>query len=239
MVTRTSPPRKSRVLARPVAAGFAVLAFASALFPRLAGAQSLQGSRVPAVQEKTLVFFTVKTGEQTAGGGDLFDTLAANHGALRDSRTVTRNGFDLDIYAVTPHKYGLAVGLELMDYDKTFHFSNPSGGQTPENLRLQTRSFLFTLKGYLRFGDFLPFVGIGTGTYYVSYNEKVSGLSFLDAATSIVAYRAGFRWLMVGRLGLLVEAGEISAPIHVTSNNTTSTLDLGGAFTNVGLSYVW
>jgi hypothetical protein len=196
-------------------------------------------SRQGSTQERTLVFLTAKTGEQQVGGGSLFGTLAANHGSLQDSRTVTRNGFELDIYAVTPKKYGLAIGLEVMDYDKTFTFSDSTGVQTPERLRLQARSFLYTLKGYLRYGDFLPFAGIGTGTYYVSYNEEVSGLSFLDSAVNVFAYRVGFRWLMIGRIGLLVEGGEISAPIKVNSNNTTSTLDLGGMFWNAGLSYVW
>jgi hypothetical protein len=190
-------------------------------------------------QEHTLIFLTVKQGEQQAGGGTLFDTIAANHGPLQTNRTVTRQGVELDIYAVTRHKFGLAVGLELMDYDKTFFFSDPNGVQTQEHVRLDARSFLYTLKGFLRFGDFLPFAGIGTGTYYVSYNEQVSGQSFLDAANNVFTYRAGFRWLLVGRIGLLVEAGEISAPLRVISNNTTSTLELGGSFWNAGLSYVW
>lgn len=190
-------------------------------------------------QEATLVFLTVKTGEQQAGGGTLFDTLAANHGPLQENRTVIRRGAELDIYAVTRRKYGLAVGLELMDYDKTFTFSNPAGGLPPEYLRLQARSFLYTLKGFLRFGDFLPFVGVGSGSYYVSYSEQASRLSFVDSATNVFSYRAGFRWLLVGRLGLLVEAGEISAPIRVFSNGKSSTLDLGGSFYNAGLSYVW
>jgi hypothetical protein len=190
-------------------------------------------------QERALVFLTVKQGAQQAGGGSLFDTIAANHGALQDDRTVTRRGIELDIYAVTQHKYGLAVGLEVMDYDKTFHFADPNGVLPAERIRIDARSFLYTLKGFLRYGDFLPFIGIGTGTYYVSYNEEVSGLSFLDSANNVLAYRAGFRWLMAGRLGLLVEVGEISAPIRVNSNNTTSTLELGGSFWSAGLSYVW
>jgi len=43
----------------------------------------------------------------------------------------------------------------------------------------------------------------------------------------------------VGRWGLLVEVGQIDAPLRVLSNNVSSTLDLGGGFYNVGLSYVW
>jgi len=189
-------------------------------------------------QEATIYFLTAKAGQQDVGGS-LFKTLAANHGPLRDAKTVTREGFDFDIYAVTRHHYGLAIGIDLMDYDQTFHFQGLSGVQTPEQLRLQARSILYTLMGFLRFGDFLPFIGLGTGTYYVHYNEKVSGLSFADAAADVFAYRAGFRWLMVGRWGLLVEVGQIDAPLRVLSNNVSSTLDLGGGFYNVGLSYVW
>jgi hypothetical protein len=217
--------------------GLPVAALTAALLALVALAGLLPGSAL--AQERTLVFLTVKQGEQQAGGGSLFGTIAANHGPLQDSRTVTRTGIELDIYAVTRHKYGLAVGLEVMDYDKTFTFSDPNGVLPPERLRLDARSFLYTLKGFLRYGDFLPFVGIGTGTYYVSYNEQVSGLSFLDSATNVFAYRAGFRWLMAGHLGLLVEAGEISAPLRVNSNNTNSTLELGGSFWNAGLSWVW
>lgn len=189
-------------------------------------------------QEATIYFLTAKAGQQDVGGS-LFNTLAANHGPLQGSKSVTRAGFDFDIYAVTRHHYGLAVGIEVMDYNQTFKFQGPAGVQTPEQLQLQARSVLYTLKGFLRFGDFLPFIGLGTGTYYVNYNEEVSGLSFADSATNVLAYRAGFRWLMAGRWGLLVEAGEIDAPLRVVSNNTASTLSLGGGFYNVGLSYVW
>lgn len=213
------------------------MALAATLLAALLASALLPGAA--RAQEATLFFLTAKTGEQQAGGGSLFETLAASHGPLQDNRTVIRRGMELDIYAVTRHKFGLAVGLEVMDYEKTFAFSDPAGGLTPERLKLDGRSFLYTLKGFLRFGDFLPFIGLGTGSYYVSYNEEVSQLSFLDSATGVLAYRAGFRWLMSRRLGLLAEAGEISAPIKVLSNGTVSTLDLGGSFFNAGLSYAW
>lgn len=221
---RTCPRRTGAILAAAVLAAL----LASLLHPGATRAQ-----------EATLYFLTVKTGEQQAGGGTLFETLAANHGPLQESRAVIRRGMELDIYAVTRHKFGLAVGLEVMDYQKTFAFADPTGGLPTERLRLDARSFLYTLKGFLRFGDFLPFIGLGTGSYYVSYNKEVSQLSFLDSATGVLAYRAGFRWLLTRRIGLLAEAGGISAPIKVLSNGTTSTLDLGGDFYNVGLSYVW
>lgn len=229
---RTARPATARPGRGPLAAA---LAGALLALVALAGLSARQAQ----AQEHTLVFLTVKQGEQQTGGGSLFGTLAANHGPLQDDRTVTRRGIELDLYAVTRHKYGLALGLEVMDSDKTYRFSDPNGVLPPERLRLDTRSFLYTLMGFLRYGDFLPFAGIGTGTTYVSYNEEVSGLSFLDSATNVFSYRAGFRWLMAGRLGVLVEAGEISAPIRVNSNNTTSTLDLGGSFWNAGLSWVW
>lgn len=230
MVTRAAHrPARAGTLATALRAGalLAALVAAGAFPPRPARAQ-----------EATLYFLTVKQGEQQVGGS-LFGTLAANHGARQENLTVIRSGAELDIYGVTRHKYGLAAGVEVMDYNKTFTFQDPTGVQTPERLRLNARSVLFTLKAFLRFGDFLPFIGLGTGTYYVSYNEQVSGLSFVDTATSVFAYRAGFRWIMAGRLGLLVEGGEIFAPIRVLSNNTTSTLELGGSFFNAGLSYVW
>jgi hypothetical protein len=189
-------------------------------------------------QEATLFFLSAKTGEQSVGG-NLFGTLAANHGPLQENKTVIREGVGLDIYAITRNHYGLAIGLELMDFDKTFTFQDPTGAKTPERLVLDARSFIYSLKGYLRWGDFLPFIGVGSGTYYVSYNEKVSRLSFLDTATNVFAYRIGFQWLLAGRWGLVGEYGQIEAPIRVISNNTTSTLDLGGEFWNVGISYAY
>jgi hypothetical protein len=189
-------------------------------------------------QEATLFFLTAKGGQQDVGGS-LFNTLQATHGHLLDSKTVDRAGFDLDIYAVTRSKFGLAIGLEVMQFAKTFSFQDPTGVQTPEQLHLDGRSFLYTLKAFARYGDFLPFFGIGTGTYYLSYNERVSKLSFLDVATDVFSYRAGFRWLLAGRWGMLAEYGEISAPLRVQTNNTTSTLQLGGTFWNAGISYVW
>lgn len=191
-----------------------------------------------AAQEATLYFLTVKQGQEQVGG-NLFNTLAANHGPLQGDKTVTQTGFSFDIYAVTRKKYGLAISLELMDYDKTFPFKDPTGTLPPEQVRLQGRSVLYSLEGFLRFGDFLPFIGIGTGTYYVSYNEQVSKLSFIDTATNVFTSRIGFRWLLVGRWGILAEVGQTSAPIQVVSNNKTSTLDLGGPFWNGGISYVW
>lgn len=204
----------------------------------LAAAAAALAAGAAQAQEATLYFLTAKVGQQEVGGS-LFKTLAANHGPLQENQTVNRQGAELEIYAVTRHKYGLAVGLEVMEFDKTFTFFDKTGALAPEHLRLDGRSFLYSLKGFLRFGDVLPFIGIGTGSYYLSYDEKVSQLSFLDAVTPVLAYRAGVRWLVAGRWGVLAEAGEISAPLHVTTNNTRTTFELGGSFWNVGVSYVW
>ena len=189
-------------------------------------------------QESTVFFLTAKAGQQDVGG-NLFRTLAANHGPLQENQTVSRRGFELDIYAVTRHKYGLAVGMEVMEFDKTFTFFDPSGALPQEHLRLNGRSVLYTLKAFLRFGDVLPFIGLGTGSYYLSYDEHVSRLSFLDVSTPVYSARAGLRWLVAGRWGVLAEVGQISAPIRVTTNNTKATLELGGSFWNLGLSYAW
>jgi hypothetical protein len=216
-------------------AGLAGLARLAALVAALA---VLAAARPAHAQEATVFFLTAKTGQQEVGGS-LFKTLANNHGPLQENHTVNRAGFELDVYAVTRKKFGLAVGMEVMQFDKTFTFFDKSGVLPTERLRLDGRSFLYTLKGYLRFGNVLPFFGVGTGSYYVSYDEKVSKLSFLDVSTPVLAYRAGLRWLVAGHWALLAEGGEIIAPIHVTTGNQGATLELGGSFWNLGVSYAW
>ncbi|HUJ74528.1 MAG TPA: hypothetical protein VL359_06695, partial [bacterium] len=83
-----------------------------------------------------------------------------------------------------------------------------------------------------------PFIGIGSGNYYVKYVQQQAGVSFLDSASGVFSYRGGFRLLM-GRLGLLVETGQTLATLHLDAEGTPATLELGGYFTNVGLSWLF
>jgi hypothetical protein len=188
----------------------------------------------------TVVFLTVKSGVQNAEGtGDtLFERLERDHGAVRDSRQVNIQGVELDFYAATSRNAGLAVGAELQQYSKTFRFRTNDPTKTSEDLSLAGRAFLFTLKGFLRWGPVLPFIGVGSGNYYVQYHQATENLSFLDSASNVLNTRVGARWLL-GRWGLLLETGHTAAPLRVRTTSGTSILNLGGNYTSAGLSWAW
>lgn len=188
----------------------------------------------------TVVFLTVKSGVQSAEGtGDtLFERLERDHGPARDSREVNLQGVELDFYAATSRNAGLAVGAELQQYSKTFRFRTADPTQSNEDLRLAGRAFLFTLKGFLRWGPVLPFIGIGSGNYYVQYHQATENLTFLDSAPNVFTARLGVRWLL-GRWGLLLETGHTAAPLKVRTASGSSTLNLGGSYTSAGLSWAW
>lgn len=202
---------------------------------------ALLGIAAPVRAESgTVVFLTVKGGVQNAdGSGDnLFKTLEKDHGALRGDRAVTLQGVELDFYAATSRNAGLAVGTELQQYSRTFHFRTNNPALTNEDLTISGRALLFTLMGFLRWGPVLPFIGIGSGNYYVQYHQATENLSFLDSATSVLNARAGMRFLL-GRWGLLLEVGETSAPLRVHTQSGNSTLNLGGTYAQGGISYAW
>jgi hypothetical protein len=188
----------------------------------------------------SLVFLTVKQGIQNADGtGDsLFKRLERDHGALRGNREVQTVGIELDFYAVTSRNAGLAVGTELQQYGKSFHFRTTDPAKSNEDLSLAGRSLLFTLKGFLRWGPVLPFIGIGSGNYYAEYHQSAERLSLLDSAPNVFTVRVGTR-ILLGRWGLLLEGGETDAPLRVHTQSGNSSLNLGGRYTSAGLSYLW
>ena len=187
---------------------------------------------------ETLYFLTLKRARMSAeGAGDnLLERLAEEHGEVQDDREVATSGVELGIYAAASSRYGIGVSLEVHDYAKEYDFSDNGGGLPPEQIRLETRALLYTLNGFLRFGRFLPYVGLGTGNYYVKYRERAAGVSFIDTAPQVWTVRAGFRMLF-GRLGLLAEAGQIRAPLTIRSRSEQSTLELGGDYTALGISW--
>lgn len=192
----------------------------------------------PAEAAETLYFLTLKRAQMSAeGAGDnLLERLAEEHGDVRDDRAVTTSGVELGIYAAASSRFGIGVSLETHEYTKEYDFSDDTGVLPPERLRLEARSLLYTLNGFLRFGRFLPYVGLGTGNYYVKYRERSAGISFIDTAPQVWTVRAGFRMLF-GRLGLLAEAGQIRAPLTIRSRSEKSTLELGGDYTALGISW--
>jgi hypothetical protein len=188
----------------------------------------------------SVVFLTLKYGVQNADGtGDtLFHQLENDHGKAKDNRDVTIQGVELDFYSATSRNAGLAVGLELQQYSKTFRFRTSDATKTNEDLSISARALLFSLKGFLRWGPVLPFIGIGSGNYYVHYHQAAETLSLLDSAPNVFTARAGAR-LLLGRWGLLLETGQTSAPVRIHTESGNARLNLGGNFTSAGLSWAW
>ncbi|HEX9843567.1 MAG TPA: hypothetical protein VGC20_12490, partial [bacterium] len=99
------------------------------------------------------------------------------------------------------------------------------------------KGVLFTLKTFLRFESFMPFIGLGIGNYYLNYSESTT-LSLRDSPDEVYNARAGFR-LLFGRLGLLFEGGRTHARLDVPSTSGRNSLELGGTYSNVGLSWMF
>ena len=184
-------------------------------------------------QAATLYFLTVKKGvSDPSGSGDtLFETLAKDHGPLQDEREVEPVSLELDIYGVSGGRFGLGIGTEVLQYDD--FISLPSG----ERVGMRVKGVLFTLKTFLRLGAFFPFVGLGIGNYYANL-DLPGGRSLRDSPDDVFNARAGLR-VLLGRLGLLVEVGNTAAQLDVPSLSGPATLELGGTYTNVGLSWVF
>ena len=104
--------------------------------------------------------------------------------------------------------------------------------------RVTDEGVLFTFKTFLRWGDVFPFFGAGLGNYYVNYDEAMSGISFRDSPDSVYNARVGVR-ILVGRLGLLAEAGNTHAQLPIVTGSGPATLELGGNYSNVGLSWAF
>ncbi|HEX7928108.1 MAG TPA: hypothetical protein VF678_10980 [bacterium] len=189
----------------------------------------------------SVVFLTVKYGTQNADGtGDtLFKQLENDHGTLKDSRDVVLQGVELDFYSATSRNAGLAVGLELQQYSKSFRFRATNGTQTDEDLKFAGRAVLFSLKGFLRWGPVLPFFGVGSGNYYVQYHQATENISLLDSAPNVFTARVGARVLVAGHWGVLLETGQTSAPVRIHTQSGNASLNLGGNFTSAGISYAW
>ncbi len=190
-------------------------------------------------QAATLYFLTIKKGvsDPSASGDTLFETLAQDHGTLQDEREVEPVSLELDIYGVSGGRFGLGIGIEVLQYDD--FISLPSGARVD----LRVKGVLFTLKTFLRLGAFFPFVGLGIGNYYANLDlpsgpSLPGGLSLRDSPDDVFNARAGLR-VLLGRLGLLVEVGNTAAQLDVPSLSGPATLELGGTYTNVGLSWVF
>ena len=130
------------------------------------------------------------------------------------------------------------MGLEGHQYVANFRFRDPSGLLPTEDLHIQGRGMLYTLKAFARWGALHPFIGFGSGNYYMAFVLKDEDLSFLDSAPQVFTSRVGFR-LLLGGWAILYEAGNTTAPITVRTSQRTSTLELGGTYQTLGLGLAW
>jgi hypothetical protein len=228
MVTPTRTPAPGRRL-RPVGARAALLGVAAALAVAL-----LAGGAAPAAaQSETLYFLTIKRGftDASGSGEDLFDRLGAAHGKLTGGRGTQTGAVELDIYGVSRDAMGLGVGLEVLGYDHDWLFGDGT------QVHLRTKGVLFTFKTFLRLGSVFPFFGFGLGNYYVNYSQT-GGPSLRDSPDAVYNVRAGVR-VLLGRLGLLLEAGNTRAQLPIDTDIGRAKLELGGIYSNVGLSWVF
>ncbi|MBI3991850.1 MAG: hypothetical protein HY342_01145 [Candidatus Lambdaproteobacteria bacterium] len=223
---RTPAARRAWPRAAALPAALALLLAAGLLAPPRAQATT------------TSYFVTLKSGVMTGeGSGDtLFRVKQAENGTLRESREVSTQGLELDFYTASTDLFGMGLALETHQYAKSFTFSDAAGALPGDRVNIEGRTLLYTLRAYLRLGLLLPFVGLGSGNYYVKYAESLNPVSFIDSAPQVWTTRYGFRMLF-GRFGLLAEQGQIMAPLAVRSRADRPTLELGGRYTAFGLSY--
>ena len=220
-----APRAPCRVAARAGAAGLLALLLAFLLL----------GARPAAAQEGTLYFLTIKNGVSDASGSgeSIFGNFAQSaHGPLQGDRKVSTRGVELDIYGVSRSSVGLGIGMEVLEYNKTFIL------QDGERVNLDAKGVLFSLKTFLRLGPVFPYIGVGLGNYYVNYSQAAAAISLRDSPASVYNARAGVR-ILFGRLGLLLEAGQTRAQLPVQTDVGRATLELGGTYRNVGLSWVF
>ena len=194
----------------------------------------LIGAAPAAAQTGTLYFLTLKRGttDATGSGENLFQVLEPTRGKLTGERAVETSGAELDIYGLSGARGRMGLGVEITRYQKDF---NLSGG---EIVRLRTLGVLFTLTSFYRIGIFNPFIGAGIGNYYVNYNQVQGAISVRDSPDTVYTGRIGMR-VMLGRLGVVWETGSTKAEQSIPTDAGTGVLELGGAFTNLGLTVMF
>ena len=185
-----------------------------------------------------LYFLSLRKGIQTPSGDNAFNEWERNHGALQNGREVHTTGVEMDVFSVSESGFGLGLGLEVHNYEKTFNFEDKNGVLPPEQVYISGNGVLFSLKTYFRFGDFLPYLGAGLGNYYLRFREQQSGLNSSQSVDEVYAFKVGARYTL-GKFGMLVEAGSISALTNITLRTGKTTLQAGGSYYLYGLSYLF
>lgn len=186
-------------------------------------------------QTGTAYFITVKKGSLDASSsGDTFISeieTTQGHGDLVGDRISQPFSIQFDIYGVSASRVGLDIGLELLGYNKSFIFADG------ERVYITVKGMHFTFNTLARLGAFMPYIGFGIGNYYVNLVQS-SGLDLRTSPEEVYNAHAGFR-VMAGRLGILVEVGITSALTEIPGLSGDATLELGGTYTNLGLSWLF
>lgn len=230
MVTRTQGAGTAAL--RRVTRGCRLIALLSAA--ALLTALLALGGRPATAQTSTLYFLTLKHGITDGGNGEtLFNKVEAVHGAKDGSRDVPTNSIELDIYGVSGGHTGLGVGVEMVTYDHAWVLADG------EKVHMNAKGVLFTFKTFLRLGSVFPFFGFGLGNYYVNFDETPTGPSLRDSPDTVYNARVGMRILLGSHLGLLLEAGNTHAQVPIFTDVGKATLELGGPYSNVGVSWLF
>lgn len=216
------PGHEPRALPRLVLACAAALALAALQAP-------------PALaQNQTFTFLTAKQGMLDTGASNdsLLRDLEAQRGAVQNGdRKAPFRGVELELYVIPQDVLGLGLSVESFEYFKEYKFGSP----TAEELQLHARALLYTLKAYLRLGFIHLYAGAGSGSIWVKYSEDVAQKKFSDSPPNVWSGRVGFR-VLLGRIALLYERGQINAPLRIEARPSRPRLELGGTYDAIGIS---
>ncbi|MEE8435109.1 MAG: hypothetical protein V3S64_10020, partial [bacterium] len=78
----------------------------------------------------------------------------------------------------------------------------------------------------------------GIGNYYINLGQS-SGLSLRLSPKNVFNFRGGIFVLLNRHWGLVLEAGQTSAEVDVPTATGSKTLELGGSYANLGISFVF
>ena len=186
-------------------------------------------------QTGTAYFLSVKKGSlDSSTSGDTYISqieTTQGHGALVGDRVSQPFSIQADIYGVSASRVGLDISLEVLGYNKSFTFADG------ERVFITVKGMHFTFNTLARLGMFMPYIGFGIGNYYVNL-EQSSGLNLRTSPEDVYNAHAGFR-VMMGRMGILLEVGATSAMVDIPGLSGDATLELGGTYTNLGVSWLF
>lgn len=207
------------------------------LLAALLAAAVLLARPVPALAQGggTTYALTIKRGQldPTVSEDTLFGQIETDqgHGPLQNGREVQPVSAELDIIAPGSDSFSIGVGFEILRYKKVFEF------QDGTELTVDNRGLHFSFKTFWRLGAVMPYLGLGIGNYYAKI-EQTNGFSVRDAPEEVFNYRAGF-FLQFDGFGFLLEGGRTTGKLSFPGQSGPAEIELGGSYTNVGISFIF